>query len=149
MRRVFKEYGKVSDLEKREVNSTIYLRGLFGVFEDNNVRDNVKLINNVNNTIINDGCVLGELEHPEDTNIHLENVSHKIISLGINPNNEVIGTIELLKTPKGQLVNAILEAGLPLYIAPRAIGKIDEITKELIIEKIITFDLVASSTDYI
>ena len=149
MRRVFKEYGKVLELEKRKVNSKIYLRGLFGVFENNNIQDNVKLINELKHTIITDGCILGELEHPEDTTIHLENVSHKIISVDVNPNNEVIGTIELLKTPKGQLVNSIIEADLPLYFAPRAIGKICKDTQQLIIEKIITFDLVGSSTDYI
>lgn len=149
MQRVFKEYGKVLELEKREVNSKIYLRGLFGVFENNNIQDNVKLINELKRTIISDGCILGELEHPEDTTIHLENVSHKIVNVDVNPNNEVIGTIELLKTPKGQLVNSIIEADLPLYFAPRAIGKICEDTQQLIIEKIITFDLVGSSTDYI
>lgn len=149
MQRVFKEYGKVLELEKREVNSKIYLRGLFGVFENNNIQDNVKLINELKRTIISDGCILGELEHPKDTTIHLENVSHKIVNVDVNPNNEVIGTIELLKTPKGQLVNSIIEADLPLYFAPRAIGKICEDTQQLIIEKIITFDLVGSSTDYI
>jgi hypothetical protein len=148
MHRVFKEYGKVTNLEKRVVNSTTYLRGLFGVFDDN-VQNTVFLINTLKHTIINDSCVLGELEHPEDTNIHLENVSHKIVSVDVNPNNEVFGTIEILPTEKGRLVNAILDAKLPLYIAPRAIGKIDENTKELIIEKIITFDVVGSSTDYL
>lgn len=148
MHRVFKEYGKVANLEKRVVNSTTYLRGLFGVFDDN-VQNTVFLINTLKHTIINDSCVLGELEHPEDTIIHLENVSHKIVSIDVNPNNEVFGTIEILSTEKGRIVNAILDAKLPLYIAPRAIGKIDENTKELIIEKIITFDVVGSSTDYL
>lgn len=148
MHRVFKEYGKVANLEKRVVNSTTYLRGLFGVFDDN-VQNTVFLINTLKHTIINDSCVLGELEHPGDTTIHLENVSHKIVSIDVNPNNEVFGTIEILSTEKGRIVNAILDAKLPLYIAPRAIGKIDENTKELIIEKIITFDVVGSSTDYL
>lgn len=149
MRRVFKEYGKVSDLEKRVVKSTTYLRGLFGVFDNDKARDNVKLINDLKNTIINDSCVLGELEHPDNTTINLSNVSHKIVSIDVNPNNEVFGTIEILQTEKGRIVNAILDAKLPLYIAPRAIGKIDENTNQLKIEKIITFDLVGSSTDYI
>lgn len=148
MHRVFKEYGKVVNLEKRVVNSTTYLRGLFGVFDDN-VQNTVFLINTLKHTIINDSCVLGELEHPGDTTIHLSNVSHKIVSIDVNPNNEVFGTIEILSTEKGRIVNAILDAKLPLYIAPRAIGKIDENTKELIIEKIITFDVVGSSTDYL
>lgn len=149
MHRVFKEYGKVSDLEKRVVKSTTYLRGLFGVFDDN-VQNTLFLINTLKHTIINDGGgILGELEHPEDTIIHLSNVSHKIVSIDVNPNNEVFGTIEILPTEKGRIVNAILDAKLPLYIAPRAIGKIDENTKELIIEKIITFDVVGSSTDYL
>ena len=67
MHRVFKEYGKVSDLEKRVVKSTTYLRGLFGVFDDN-VQNTLFLINTLKHTIINDGgSILGELEHPEDT----------------------------------------------------------------------------------
>lgn len=148
MRRVFKEYGKVENLEQRKLKDKIYLKGLFGVFDDN-VQNAVFLINTLKHTIINDSCVLGELEHPDNTNINLSNVSHKIVSIDVNPNNEVFGTIEILPTEKGRLVNAILDAKLPLYIAPRAIGKIDENTKELIIEKIITFDVVGSSTDYL
>jgi hypothetical protein len=149
MHRVFKEYGKVENLELCKTNDKIYLKGLFGVFDDN-VQNTVFLINTLKHTIINDGGgILGELEHPKDTTIHLSNVSHKIVSIDVNPNNEVFGTIEILLTEKGRLVNAILDAKLPLYIAPRAIGKIDENTKELIIEKIITFDVVGSSTDYL
>lgn len=149
MHRVFKEYGKVENLEQRKLKDKIYLKGLFGVFDDN-VQNTLFLINTLKHTIINDGgAILGELEHPEDTTIHLSNVSHKIVSIDVNPNNEVFGTIEILPTEKGRIVNAILDAKLPLYIAPRAIGKIDENTKELIIEKIITFDVVGSSTDYL
>lgn len=149
MHRVFKEYGKVENLEQCKLKDKIYLKGLFGVFDDN-VQNTLFLINTLKHTIINDGgSILGELEHPEDTIIHLSNVSHKIVSIDVNPNNEVFGTIEILPTEKGRIVNAILNAKLPLYIAPRAIGKIDENTKELIIEKIITFDVVGSSTDYL
>ena len=149
MYRVFKEYGKVENLKPCKLNDKICLKGLFGVFDDS-VQNTVFLINALKHTIINDGgAILGELEHPEDTNIHLSNVSHKIVSIDVNPNNEVFGTIEILPTPKGRIVNAILDAKLPLYIAPRAIGKVDENTKELNIEKIITFDVVGSSTDYL
>lgn len=148
MHRVFKEYGKVENLESCKINDKICLKGLFGVFDDN-VQNTLFLINTLKHTITNDSCVLGELEHPEDTTIHLSNVSHKIVSIDVNLNNEVFGTIEILPTERGRLVNAILDAKLPLYIAPRAIGKIDENTKELIIEKIITFDVVGSSTDYL
>lgn len=148
MRRVFKEYGKVENLEPCKLNDKIYLKGLFGVF-DNNVQNAVFLINALKHTIINDSCILGELEHPNNTIINLSNVSHRIVSVDVNICNEVFGTIEILSTEKGRLVNAILDAKLPLYIAPRAIGKIDENTKELIIEKIITFDVVGSSTDYL
>lgn len=148
MHRVFKEYGKVENLESCKLNDKICLKGLFGVFDDN-VQNTEFLINTLKRTILNYGGILGELEHPEDTTIHLSNVSHKIVSIDVNPNNEVFGTIEILSTERGRLVNAILDAKLPLYIAPRAIGKIDENTNELIIEKIITFDVVGSSTDYL
>ena len=149
MYRVFKEYGKVENLEPCKLNDKICLKGLFGVFDDN-VQNTVFLVNTLKHTIINDGgSILGELEHPDNTNINLSNVSHKIVSIDVNPNNEVFGTIEILSTEKGRLVNAILDAKLPLYIAPRAIGKIDENTNELKIEKIITFDVVGSSTDYL
>ena len=148
MRRVFKEYGKVENLEPCKLNDKICLKGLFGVFDDS-VQNTAFLINTLKRTIINYGGILGELEHPEDTTIHLSNVSHKIVSIDVNTNNEVFGTIEILSTERGRLVNTIIDAKLPLYVAPRAIGKIDENTKELIIEKIITFNVVGSSTDYL
>lgn len=93
---------------------------------------------------IDNGNLLGELDHPERFEVALGNVSHRITELWYDQNNrQVKGKIELLEgTPKGQIAKTLLEAGVPLSISSRAAGTVNE-NKTVDIQQIYTFDLVA------
>ncbi len=79
------------------------------------------------------GSALGELDHPDEPIISLSNVSHKI--LGVNWNgDDVVGKIEVLGTPSGNILKELFKAGINLGISSRGLGslrQVDEQTNEV------------------
>ena len=93
---------------------------------------------------IENGNLLGELDHPERFEVSLTGVSHKISELWYDQGKrQILGRIEILDgTPKGQIAKSLLEAGVPLSISSRAAGSVNE-DKSVSIQQIYTYDLVA------
>jgi hypothetical protein len=92
---------------------------------------------------ITNGNLLGELDHPERFEVALGGVSHRISELWYDQaKRQVLGRIEILETPKGQIAKSLLEAGVPLSISSRAAGTVNE-DKTVAIQQIYTYDLVA------
>lgn len=93
---------------------------------------------------INNGNLLGELDHPERFEVALGNVSHRVTELWYDQSaRQIKGRIEVLEgTPKGQIAKSLLEAGVPLSISSRAAGTVNE-DKTVAIQQIYTYDLVA------
>ena len=130
---LFETLGKVSDLtvqESKNPSEGVRLSGVFGVCgvknQNNRIYDKANyaaMVESLQKVIATEGCP-GELEHPNNFNINLENVSHKIESIEMNENGTITGTILLLNTPKGKIAQAIVEGGLPLYISSRGAGTI-------------------------
>ena len=148
---VYETLGKVSDLKVMESKSDglMRLEGVFGVCgvknQNNRVYDKqnyAQMVESLQKTIKESGCP-GELEHPNSMNITLENVSHKIESIQTNEDGTITGTIALLNTPKGQIAQAIVEGGLPLYISSRGAGTITNEGK-VTLSTIKTYDLVGT-----
>ena len=151
---LFETLGKVSDLKVLESNGDGLMRltGVFGVcgVRNNNNRiydkDNYKqMVESLQKVISEQGCP-GELEHPNSMNINLENVSHKIESIEMNEDGTITGTIALLNTPKGQIAQAIVEGGLPLFISSRAAGTMTNESgiSHVTLSTIKTYDLVGT-----
>ena len=130
---LFETLGKVSDLtvqESKNPSEGVRLSGVFGVCgvknQNNRIYDKANyaaMVESLQKVIATEGCP-GELEHPNNFNINLENVSHKIESIEMNENGTITGTILLLNTPKGKIAQAIVKGGLPLYISSRGAGTI-------------------------
>ena len=64
---------------------------------------------------------LGELDHPDSSVINLANVSHLITDLKWN-NNDLIGTIEILGTPAGNILKELFKANVRVGISSRGLG---------------------------
>ena len=87
--------------------------------------------------------LLGELDHPQQFDISLKNVSHVVEELRYDQDNKkVMGKIRLLDTDAGRQAKALVDAGVPLHISSRAAGEVSEGGK-VKIKQLFTYDLVA------
>jgi hypothetical protein len=87
--------------------------------------------------------LLGELDHPQNFDISLKNVSHVIEELSYdNTTKLVTGKIRLLDTDAGRQAKALVDAGVPLHISSRAAGTVES-NGQVKIKQLFTYDLVA------
>ena len=87
--------------------------------------------------------LLGELDHPQQFDISLKNVSHVIEELFYDGDSkQVRGRIRLLDTDAGRQAKALVDAGVPLQISSRAAGTVESSGK-VKIKQLFTYDLVA------
>ncbi len=104
-------------------------------------------VNMYMNREIKENRALGELDHPDSTVVNLSNSSHIIKEIHWEGNN-VIGTIEILNTPSGNILKELLNAGIRLGISSRGLGSvknIDENTVEVDEDfNLICFDFVSN-----
>jgi len=68
---------------------------------------------------------LGELDHPESSVINLKNASHNIVDIYWD-GNTVMGKIEILPTPSGNILKALLESNIRLGVSSRGMGSLQE-----------------------
>jgi len=64
---------------------------------------------------------LGELDHPDSSVVNLKNVSHVIREAHLE-SGTVYGTVELLDTPSGKILQSLVESGVKLGISSRGVG---------------------------
>lgn len=94
---------------------------------------------------------LGELDHPSDSIVHLENVSHITTKLWWE-GNVLMGEGEVLPTPAGNVLKKLIESGIRIGISSRGVGN-GEPNKDGVLVigesyKLITFDAVADPSTY-
>ena len=97
-------------------------------------------------TIVDEGRMLGELDHPADAKIHLDKVSHKITKLEMRPTGEVYGEATVLPTPAGKILEALIRSGVKLGISSRGFGTTKEVNGLQEVQsdyKLVTFDIVS------
>ena len=75
---------------------------------------------------ITESRALGELDHPESSVVNLQNVSHNVKDVWWK-GDDVMGTVEVLGTPAGNILKELLRAGVKLGISSRGLGSIEEI----------------------
>lgn len=75
------------------------------------------------NTFVSERRALGELDHPESSVVNLSNVSHNVIDLWWD-GNDLMGKIEILPTPSGNIAKELLRAGIRLGISSRGMGSV-------------------------
>ena len=78
------------------------------------------------NELIKQRRALGELDHPDSGVINLNNVSHNITDMHWDGNN-LVGTVEILTTPAGNILRELFKAGITLGISSRGMGSVREL----------------------
>ena len=78
------------------------------------------------NTYIRENRALGELDHPESPIINLKNVCHNIKDLWWD-GDDVMGKIEILTTPSGNILKELLLNGITVGISSRGMGSVKQL----------------------
>ena len=75
--------------------------------------------------LISEKRSLGELGHPPNPQINLNQVSHLITGLRFE-GNDIIGKAKILDTPMGKIAKNFLEEGVRLGVSSRGLGSLKE-----------------------
>ena len=88
---------------------------------------------------------LGECDHPDSSVVELKNASHLVTDARLEGDN-VVGTIEILGTPSGEILKSLIEAGVTLGISSRGVGSTRSEGGSQIVQddfQLICFDMVS------
>ena len=72
---------------------------------------------------------LGELDHPDSSVVNLNNVSHNILEMHWK-GDDLLGTVEVLGTPAGNILKELFKSGIKLGISSRGLGSVKEIRED-------------------
>ena len=69
---------------------------------------------------------LGELDHPDSSVVNLNNVSHNVLEMHWK-GDDLVGTVEVLGTPAGNILKELFKSGIKLGISSRGLGSVEEL----------------------
>ena len=72
---------------------------------------------------------LGELDHPDSSVVNLNNASHNVLEMHWK-GNDLLGTVEVLGTPAGNILKELFKSGIKLGISSRGLGSVKEIYED-------------------
>ena len=75
--------------------------------------------------LVKDNRACGELDHPESQVVNLKNVSHNIKDISWDGDN-IMGTIEILPTPSGNILKALIDNGIKVGVSSRGMGSLEQ-----------------------
>lgn len=129
-------------------NKDLYMKGIFIQGGVRNLNERIYPVYEIKNAVdsikesVKKGFkVLGELDHPDELNINLPNVSHVIEDMWMEGSNGM-GKLKILPTPMGQIARTILENGVKLGVSSRGSGNVDD-RGNVSDYQIVTVDIVA------
>ena len=104
---------------------------------------------------ISERRAMGELDHPESSVVNLANVSHNIKEMHWEGDN-LLGTVEVLGTPSGNILKELFKSGIKLGISSRGMGSVetvsesdgDQITQVQPDFELIAFDFVSNPSTH-
>ena len=111
---VFEVTGIMQRAGEKNQNGRIYKREILEKEVSNYMENFVKV-----------GNAFGELDHPESAIVSLKNASHVIKDLWWNE-DDLMGKLELLNTPSGNIVKEIVKAGHTIGISSRGTGSVSQ-----------------------
>ena len=71
---------------------------------------------------------LGELDHPDSSVVNLNNVSHNVMEMHWD-GDDLVGTVEVLGTPAGNILRELFKSGIKLGISSRGLGSVKEMNE--------------------
>lgn len=111
---VFEVVGIMQRAGAKNQNGRVYKKEILQKEVQNYIENFVKV-----------GNAYGELDHPESPVVSLKNASHIVRELWWE-GDDLMGKIELLNTPSGNIAKAIVEGGYTLGISSRGTGSVEQ-----------------------
>jgi hypothetical protein len=111
---IFEVTGIMQRAGAKNQNGRIYKREILEEEVRNYVENFVKI-----------GNAYGELDHPESAVVSLKNASHVVKELWWD-GDDLMGKVELLNTPSGNIVKEILRGGHTIGISSRGTGSVTQ-----------------------
>ena len=72
---------------------------------------------------------MGELDHPDSSVVNLQNVSHNVKDMHFEGDN-LLGTVEVLSTPAGNILKELFKSGIKLGISSRGMGSVETVNED-------------------
>jgi hypothetical protein len=88
----------------------------------------------------------GELDHPDSAVVSLSNVSHMVTEMWWE-GDTLMGKVQLLETPSGEILKGLLKSGVMLGISSRGVGSVKSKSGLDVVQEdfeLIAFDFVSS-----
>jgi len=92
---------------------------------------------------------VGELDHPESTVINLKNVCHNIKDIWWDGDN-IMGKIEILPTPSGNILQALIASGITVGVSSRGMGSVRQMGETLEVQddfELLCWDFVSTPSN--
>jgi len=121
--------GVIQRAEAKNQNGRIYPREILE-----------REIENYINGPVKERRALGELDHPESSVINLQNASHNITKVYWN-GDDVMGEVEILSTPSGNILKELFRNGITVGISSRGMGSVKDNMSEGTVEVQDDFEL--------
>ena len=126
--------GKLQEAEQKNGNGRVYPREILEREAKKYAEGPVKT-----------RTALGELDHPEASVVNLSNTSHVITEVWWK-GNDLMGKLQLLPTPAGNIAKALVMAGIPLGISSRGMGSVKQLGETVEVQddfELLCWDLVS------
>ena len=110
----------------------------------------VREANKYTDDFIKERRAMGELDRPDSSVVNLQNVSHNVLEMHWK-GNDLVGTVEVLSTPAGNILKELFKSGIKLGISSRGLGSIkqesagDEVQDDF---ELIGFDFVSNPSTH-
>ena len=136
--------GVLQRAEAKNQNGRVYPRDIL-------VRESKKYDEN----FVKQNRALGELDHPDSSVVNLQNVSHNVKEMHFEGDN-LVGTVEILTTPSGNILKELFKNGIKLGISSRGLGSVevvresngDQVSKVGDDFELIAFDFVSNPSTH-
>jgi len=126
--------GKLQEAEQKNGNGRVYPREILEREVKKYVEGPVKT-----------RTALGELDHPESSVVNLSNASHIVTEVWWK-GNDLMGKLQLLPTPSGNIAKALVMSNIPLGISSRGMGSVKQLGETVEVQddfELLCWDLVS------
>ena len=99
---------------------------------------------------ISENRAVGELDHPESSVVNLKNVSHNILDCWWE-GDDVMGKVEILSTPSGNILKQLMQHGIKLGISSRGLGSVKQVNESLEVQddfELVCWDFVSNPSTH-